>query len=122
MKLERSTSLKATAWRWLIVGHRWLGIAMCLFFAMWFASGLVMMYVAFPELTREEQLSRLQRIDWRQVRFAPERMLHELALGEFPRDFRLEMMAGEPVYRVEAQGSPATDGVRRDRSHHRAGR
>jgi hypothetical protein len=106
VKLERSISLKATAWRWLIVGHRWLGIAMCLFFAMWFASGLVMMYVAFPELTRKEQVSRLQRIDWSEVQIAPERVLHELALGEFPRDFRLEMMAGEPVYRVEAQRSP----------------
>jgi hypothetical protein len=104
VRLERRTSVKATAWRWLIVGHRWLGIATCLLFAMWFASGLVMLYVAFPELTREERVSRLQRIDWSQVRIAPERVLHGLALGEFPRDFRLEMMAGEPVYRVDARG------------------
>jgi PepSY-associated TM region len=105
-KSGRPTSIKATAWRWLIVGHRWLGIATCLFFAVWFASGLVMMYVAFPELTREERVSRLLRIDWSEVQIAPERVLHGLALGEFPRDFRLEMMAGEPVYRVEVQGSP----------------
>lgn len=103
---RRTLSLKATAWRGLLVGHRWLGIATCLLFAMWFASGLVMMYVGFPELTRAERISRLQPIEWSKVRIAPERVLHGLALGEFPRDFRLEMMAGEPVYRVEARGWP----------------
>ena len=99
-------SFKATAWKWLIVGHRWLGVATCLLFAMWFASGLVLMYVGFPELTRAERLSLLQPIEWNEVRIAPERVLHGLALGEFPQNFRLEMMAGEPVYRVEARGWP----------------
>ena len=32
--------------RWWYVTHRWLGIALCLLFAMWFVSGVVMMYVA----------------------------------------------------------------------------
>jgi len=99
-------SLRSTAWRWLIVGHRWLGIATCLLFAMWFASGLVMMYVGFPDLTRAERLALSQRIDWRQVTLTPERVLHELQLQEFPRELRLVMMNGEPVYRIKAAGSP----------------
>lgn len=33
--------------------HRWWGLAFCLFFAMWFASGIVMHFVPFP--TRHEQ-------------------------------------------------------------------
>ncbi|MEP6837614.1 MAG: PepSY domain-containing protein, partial [Bradyrhizobium sp.] len=37
--------------RWLYVVHRWIGIGTCLLFAMWFVSGVVMMYVAFPQLT-----------------------------------------------------------------------
>lgn len=92
--------------RWLIVGHRWLGIATCLLFALWFLSGLVMMYVAFPALRAEERLSMQERIDWSRVAIAPERVLHGLALASFPREFRLEMMAGEPVYRVQPVDAP----------------
>jgi uncharacterized iron-regulated membrane protein len=93
-------SLKSGLWRALIVGHRWLGVATCLFFAMWFATGLVMMYVGFPAHTSSERIALLEAIDWRQVRIGPDRVLRELDLPEFPRDFRLHMMAGEPVYRV----------------------
>jgi len=99
-------SLRNTAWKWLIVGHRWLGIATCLLFVMWFASGLVMMYVGFPDLTRAERLALSQRIDWSQVALTPERVLYELKLQEFPRELRLVMMDGEPVYRIKAAGSP----------------
>jgi uncharacterized iron-regulated membrane protein len=31
--------------RWLFLLHRWLGVVVCAFFAMWFVSGVVMMYV-----------------------------------------------------------------------------
>jgi uncharacterized iron-regulated membrane protein len=92
--------------RWLIVGHRWLGIATCLLFALWFLSGLVMMYVAFPVLTAKERLSMQERIDWSRVNVTPERVLQELAIASFPRELRLEMMAGEPVYRVQPVDSP----------------
>ena len=39
---------------WLYWTHRWLGIGGCLLFVMWFASGVVMMYVGYPNLTDEE--------------------------------------------------------------------
>lgn len=91
--------------RWLIVGHRWLGIATCLLFALWFLSGLVMMYVAFPALTAKERLSMQERIDWSRITIPPGRVLHGLALASFPRELRLEMMAGEPVYRVQPVGA-----------------
>ena len=77
-----------------------------MFFAMWFATGLVMMYVGFPEYTTTERLALLEPIDWQQVRISPERVLHGRALGEFPRDFRLQMSGGEPVYRITAAGWP----------------
>ena len=40
--------------RWLYLTHRWIGIVTCLLFAMWFVSGLVMLYVPFPELKPAE--------------------------------------------------------------------
>ena len=92
--------------RWLIIGHRWLGILTCLLFALWFLSGLVMMYVAFPALTAKERLSLQERIDWSRVAITPERVIHGLALASYPRELRLEMMAGEPVYRVQPVDAP----------------
>lgn len=45
--------------RALFLVHRWLGIVLCAFFAMWFVSGVVMMYVGYPKLTEAERLHRL---------------------------------------------------------------
>ncbi len=45
--------------RWLYLVHRWFGIALCLLFAAWFVSGVVMMYVGFPQLDRDEGLAGL---------------------------------------------------------------
>jgi hypothetical protein len=95
-----------TMLRWLIVGHRWLGIATCLLFALWFLSGLVMMYVAFPALVAKERLALQERVDWSRVTMTPERVLHGLALSAFPRELRLEMLTGEPVYQVQPMGAP----------------
>jgi uncharacterized iron-regulated membrane protein len=36
--------------RWLYIIHRWIGIFSCLLFAVWFLSGLVMIYVPYPAL------------------------------------------------------------------------
>lgn len=48
-----------TCRRWLFIIHRWAGIALCLFMALWFVSGVVMMYVGYPRLTQLERLGHL---------------------------------------------------------------
>lgn len=45
--------------RWLYLLHRWLGIALCLVMLLWFASGMVMLYVGYPKLTTDERLAAL---------------------------------------------------------------
>jgi len=45
--------------RWLYLTHRWLGIALAAVMALWFLSGLVMLYVGYPRLSPEEQLAGL---------------------------------------------------------------
>ncbi|HSB96268.1 MAG TPA: hypothetical protein VLC91_07465 [Spongiibacteraceae bacterium] len=56
--------MAALRWkRWLFLFHRWMGIVLCLFFAAWFVSGLFMMYVDFPQLTRAERLAGLPALD-----------------------------------------------------------
>ena len=45
--------------RYLFLLHRWLGILLCIFMALWFVSGVVMMYVGYPKLTQQERLAGL---------------------------------------------------------------
>jgi uncharacterized iron-regulated membrane protein len=93
-------ALTRTLRRWLYLGHRWIGIVTCLFFAMWFVSGVVMMYVAFPNLTDRERLAALPDISWEKVAVTPDRAMALAGATRFPRDLRLSMLDDEPVYRL----------------------
>ena len=50
-------------WRSLVFVHRWLGVVLCALMLLWAASGVVMMYVAFPDLERREALAGLEPVD-----------------------------------------------------------
>ena len=67
---------------------------------MWFVSGLVMMYVAFPNLTDGERLATLPDIAWERVALPPDRAMAAAGLTRYPRDLRLNMLNDEPVYRL----------------------
>src|SRR4051812_29501841 len=54
--------------RAIVLLHRWLGIAFCLLFAMWFATGIVMHFVPFPSLTEAERFAGLLPIDRAETR------------------------------------------------------
>src|SRR4051794_9484680 len=56
---ERASSML----RPLTVLHRWLGVAFCLLFAMWFATGIVMHFVPFPALTEAGRIAGLAPVD-----------------------------------------------------------
>jgi PepSY-associated transmembrane protein len=51
-------------WRALVIIHRYLGVAVGLLMLMWFLSGIVMMYVGFPQASERERLSALPPISW----------------------------------------------------------
>ncbi|BBC71537.1 conserved hypothetical protein [Altererythrobacter sp. B11] len=85
--------------RWLYLTHRWVGIATCLLIAMWFASGLVMLYVPFPDLTAEEWLEGQQPIDWQAVAVGPAQAA-QAAGGGAMRSQALEMQGDVPVWRM----------------------
>ena len=67
--------LAARAKRWLYLIHRWAGIVLCLFFAMWFISGVVMMYVGYPKLTPQERLAHLPPLDRAAIAVTPAQAL-----------------------------------------------
>src|SRR5712672_252006 len=56
--------MASSLWRVLVIAHRYLGIAVGVLMLMWFASGIVMMYVAFPPGIGKERLGALAPIAW----------------------------------------------------------
>jgi uncharacterized iron-regulated membrane protein len=94
--------------RALYWAHRWLGVVTCILSVMWFLSGLVMLYVPFPSWSDEERLANLPPIAAERVAVTPDEALATAGATSYPMSFRLEMMAGEPVYRVLAGPKPKT--------------
>lgn len=105
--------LRIDWWRWTIYVHRWLGIAGCLIFVMWFVSGVVMVYARMPRLTAEERLFRLEPVDLTKLGTTPSDAAARVDI--VPERFRIGMLGDRPVYRLLANGSWTTvfadDGV-----------
>lgn len=87
--------------RWLFYTHRWLGIICSVFFAVWFASGIVMIYARMPRLTAEERLMRLPVLDATAIRVTPADAVAaaDYTAGAPPDRMRVSMLADRPVYR-----------------------
>ena len=108
-------------WGPLVFVHRWLGIAGCLLFIPWFASGIAMMYVRMPELTDEERFAHAKAIDAERVRVS---LAEAAAVAgvDSPDAAQLMMLGERPVYRfggqrpvsVFADRAKALDGLTRD--------
>ena len=59
--------------RFLILSHRYLGIALCLLFCLWFASGFVIIYTGgMPQLSEAERLARLPVLNLSAVELSPQ--------------------------------------------------
>lgn len=88
--------------RSLYLTHRWLGILMCLFFLMWFISGVVMMYVAFPALTPKERLAGLPKLQKDAVSIGPHALIRRV--GESNIDsLRLTSVLTRPAYLIQSK-------------------
>jgi hypothetical protein len=89
-------------WRALVIAHRYLGIAVGVLMLMWFASGIVMMYVAFPQGVGKERLGALPPIAWRgccRIEVPPnDNDVFERA--------EVETLLGRPVLRLRRQLLP----------------
>jgi hypothetical protein len=94
--------LAARAKRWLYLTHRWAGIVLCLFFAMWFISGVVMMYVGYPKLTPQERLAHLAPLDAARDAITPARALAAAGVDDSPGLVLAATRGGAPVYEIAA--------------------
>ena len=101
--------------RWILLGHRWLGIGMCLLFFLWFLSGMVMMYVGHPKLTWQERLEHLPPLEASQPLLSPADAFRQAGIHGAVTDLRLaNARAGQPVYiaRIRPDARPAPDAPR----------
>src|SRR5882757_8559620 len=90
--------------RWLTWFHRWSGVALCLLFVAWFASGAVLLYVPFPALTQSDHLAHSETIDGSRPIRDPATVLAEAPAAEW---LLLVSIAGHPTYLAfSADGRP----------------
>ena len=97
--------MKSRFSRAILILHRYTGVLVGVLMTLWCLSGFVMMYQGFPGVTEEERLAGLQ----------PLNLSAPLALDRLPfadeeeaRSFRLEMLGGQPVLRMNGRGGGAT--------------
>ncbi len=87
--------------KWLILSHRYLGIALGLLIVVWFATGIGMIYArGMPSLTDELRLERLEPLDLESVRVTPSEAAERAGLGDSLGRVTLLMVMDRPAYRL----------------------
>ncbi len=84
--------------RLLYLVHRWSGIALCIVMALWFFSGVVMIYVGYPKLTPAERLAHLPALALGGCCIAPQAALAAAKIAAPADEVRLATVAGVPTY------------------------
>ncbi len=87
--------------KYFIFIHRWLGVGLCLFFAAWFLSGVVMIFHPYPSLSEVERLKRSEIIQYSKDLIS----LSELKSFQLenPSQVTLISKLGEPYYWWESE-------------------
>lgn len=97
MPASKSRRWKDRTTKQLVWFHRWLGLATCLVFALWFASGGVLLFKSFPSLPRADQLRLERPIDVSSVLISPRQALLAAGGGD---TLRLVQRGPAPAYLV----------------------
>ena len=83
----------------LILIHRWLGVALCVLFLVWFLSGIGIMYFPFPEVTPADRLARSPALDPSTITLSPSEAAARAGIEVNAGTTRLNTFDGRPVYR-----------------------
>lgn len=83
----------------LIFVHRWVGVALCLLFLLWFASGIGMMYWDYPSVTEADRLRHEPPLDPGKIKLSPQEAYAQLQLDHPADGIRLNSYDGRPAYR-----------------------
>ena len=97
-----SSVRRAWAPRWLVIAHRYLGVAMGGLMLVWCLSGMVMLFAPYPSVTPDERLAHLPRIDWSRCC-----RMDAAAPPDAPvRSAVIEQLGAAPVLRLGLDGGP----------------
>src|SRR5262247_4395480 len=89
--------------KFLILTHRYLGIAVCLLFVMWFVSGIAMIFArGMPGLTPEVRLQHLPVLDTGAVKLSPAEAAEKARLERSPNRVTLLTVMDRPAYRFSS--------------------
>jgi len=95
--------------KFLILSHRYLGIAVCLLFVMWFVSGIAMIFArGMPGLTPDVRLQRLPSLDLTAVKLTPAEAVEKALLERAPNRASLVSIMDRPAYRFAVGRSTVT--------------
>lgn len=86
--------------RWLMNCHRWAGLLGALFCLLWFLSGMVMLFVPFPQLTEEKRLQWLPSIQWDHCCLEVDVLWRQIPSDVTVAQVRLIMTIGGPRFVV----------------------
>ena len=93
--------------RALIFVHRWLGVALCLVFLLWFPSAIGIMYWDFPDVGPADVLTHAAPIDASKIRLSPAEAYAKLGVADEPDDVVMTTFDGRPAYRFASGFSQA---------------
>src|SRR5262245_18113072 len=95
--------------KFLILTHRYLGIAVCLLFVMWFVSGIAMIFArGMPGLTPEVRLQHLPVLNTGAVKLSPAEAAEKALLERSPNRVTLLTVMDRPAYRFSSGRSTVT--------------
>lgn len=110
MSASKARARQAGIVKALIWFHRWLGIATCLVFALWFASGAILLFEPFPSLGRDAQFALEAPVATASIRITPSTAI--AAAGGIASAVRLVSRGDRPAYVIETEhGTRAIDAV-----------
>jgi len=95
--------MSSLIWRATVITHRYLGVAVGLLMFVWFFSGIVMMYVDFPDLDRGERVRSLSPINWQTCCSLT---AQPFADDQPVRSVEVQGVGGEPVMKLRPEGQP----------------
>jgi PepSY-associated TM region len=95
--------------KFLILTHRYLGIAVCLLFVMWFLSGIAMIFArGMPGLTPDTRLDHLPPVNFSDVKLSAPEAIEKALLDRPPNHATLLTVMDRPAYRFAVGRSNVT--------------
>src|SRR5690606_23024317 len=86
--------------RMVYLVHRWAGVAACILMALWFVSGVVMLFIGYPKLMPQERLHNLPVLQAAGCCLPVEQALRLADKPEAVQEVVLTSIAGKPHYRL----------------------